>query len=98
MSRILNILSAAAIPLMAVWKNEPRARMGKKNFGRQEDDGKDRSERGVALRELHEGHDDSRGRAPQKAKRSITVMELSCMTSRRMVACLKLSASRFMAS
>lgn len=94
-SRMANIFSAAAMPLMAVWKNDPSVRSGMKNS----------AERKTMVKAPAKPTEPAANcmsttmmptAAPPKANKSMMVMELSCILSRFMVARRKLSASSFM--
>ncbi len=88
----LNIWSSTGAAPMAVWKYEPRMRMGRKNSTASS------ATETAAAREISPAASWNSAMtmptaAPPKVKKSMTVMEFSCMRRRRMVEARKPSAS-----
>ena len=96
-SRIAYIFSAAAMPFIAVWKNDPSVRSGMKNSAASRE--KVRAPANVTPPFANcTSMTTMPAAAPPNANRSMTVIELSCMVSRRIVALRNPSASSFMTS
>ena len=93
-SRKLNILSLAAIPFIAIWKNEPSCRIGMKKSA---DKSIISKQPAISICPLLNCNTDiiSPSAAPPYATKSIIVMELSCIVSTFIVIFLNFSDSSF---
>ena len=93
-SSIAYMRSAAAMPFIAVWKNEPNVRSGRKNSA-----DRNTMENAVPNATAPAAYSPRTmtmpTAAPPNANRSMMVMELSCIRRRRMVARRKPSACSF---
>ena len=90
-----NIVFAALMPFMAVWKSEPRRRMGKKNSWERNTTAKAPVKPMAPIASCHMARM-MPAAAPPNATRSMMVMEESCTPSIFIVARRKPSAPSFM--